>query len=100
MKAAVCYGSGMPLVIEDRPDPIAAPGRVVIEVERCGLCGSELHLNDGPPRRFPDGFVMGHEFAGRIVELGQGVTGLAIGQRVRAAPVVLAGTALVRFVPA
>lgn len=92
MKAAVCYGSGRPLVFEDRPDPAAAPGSVVIEVERCGLCGSELHLNEGPPQDFPGGFVMGHEFSGRIVEIGRDVTGLGIGQRVAAFPAVGCGS--------
>lgn len=92
MKAAVCYGSGKPLVFEDRPDPVAEPGSVIIQVERCGLCGSELHLNDGPPQSYPDGFVMGHEFSGRIAEVGPGVKGLAIGQRVAAFPAVGCGT--------
>ncbi len=91
MKAAVCYGSNRPLALEDRPDPVAEPGSVVIEVERCGVCGSELHLNDGPPQDFPQGFVMGHEFAGRIVELGKDVTGLSIGQRIAAFPAVGCG---------
>lgn len=91
MKAAVCYGSGKPLVFEDRADPVAAADTVVVEVERCGLCGSELHLNEGPPRDFPEGFVMGHEFAGRIVELGKGVKGLSLGQRIAAFPAVGCG---------
>lgn len=91
MKAAVCYGSGKGLICEERPDPAAGPGQVVIEVERCGLCGSELHIDHGPPRDFPSGLVMGHEFAGRIVELGRNVTGLALGQRVAAFPAVGCG---------
>jgi (R,R)-butanediol dehydrogenase/meso-butanediol dehydrogenase/diacetyl reductase len=92
VKAAVCYGSGRPLVVEDRPAPAAEPVSVVIQVERCGLCGSELHLNDGPPQSFPDGFVMGHEFSGRIVGIGRDVTGLRVGQRVAAFPAVGCGT--------
>jgi len=91
MKAAVCYGSGKPLVFEDRPDLAATAGSVVVQVERCGLCGSELHINEGPPRSYPDGFVMGHEFAGRIVAIGDGVSGLANGQRVAAFPAVGCG---------
>jgi (R,R)-butanediol dehydrogenase/meso-butanediol dehydrogenase/diacetyl reductase len=92
VKAAVCYGSGKPLAFEDRPDPAAEPGSVVIAIERCGVCGSELHLGDGPPRSFPDGFIMGHEFSGRIVEVGRGVRGLPIGQRVAAFPAVGCGS--------
>lgn len=91
MKAAVCYRSDQALRIEERPDPAAEAGTVVIEVERCGLCGSELHLRDGNPREFTGGMVMGHEFAGRIVAVGQGVSGLAIGQRVAAFPAVGCG---------
>jgi len=92
MKAAVCYGSGKPLVIENRPDPRPESGGVVIAVERCGICGSELHLNDGPVYDFPDGIVMGHEFSGRIVELGREVNGLRIGQRIAAFPAVGCGS--------
>mgnify|MGYP001766060605 CR=1 FL=1 len=91
MKAAVCYASGQPLVFEDRPDPVATPGRVVIKVERCGICGSELHINEGRPRTYPEGMVMGHEFSGQIVEIGSGVSGLALGQRVAAFPAVGCG---------
>lgn len=85
MKAAVCYGSGKPLVLEERPDPTPGPGEVVLRVERCGICGSELHVGDGG-HEFPGGLVMGHEFAGTIVALGEGVTGLAERQRVVAYP--------------
>lgn len=92
MKAAVCYGSGQPLVYENRPDPACGPGRVVIQVERCGICGSELHINEGPPRSFPDGMVMGHEFSGVIVEVGEGAGDLRIGQRVAAFPAVGCGS--------
>lgn len=91
MKAAVCYGSGQPILVQDRPGPAPGPGDVVVRVERCGICGSELHLNDGPPRSFPDGMVMGHEFAGEIVALGRDVKGLRVGQRVAAYPAVGCG---------
>jgi (R,R)-butanediol dehydrogenase/meso-butanediol dehydrogenase/diacetyl reductase len=87
MKAAVCYGSDQPFVIEDRPDPVPGPDDIVIRVRRCGVCGSELHLNDGPPRAFPGGFVIGHEFTGEIVEIGTAVTGFRKGDRVAAVPV-------------
>jgi (R,R)-butanediol dehydrogenase/meso-butanediol dehydrogenase/diacetyl reductase len=86
MKAAVCYGSGRPLVVEERPDPIPGPDDLVLRVRRCGICGSELHLNDGPPREFPGGLVMGHEFAGEIVAMGADVSGFRQGERVAAVP--------------
>ena len=82
MKAAVCYRSGQSFVIEDRPDPVPGPDEVVVRVRRCGICGSELHLNEGPPRGFPGGFVMGHEYAGEVAEVGPGVSGFHEGDRV------------------
>jgi (R,R)-butanediol dehydrogenase/meso-butanediol dehydrogenase/diacetyl reductase len=87
MKAAICYGSGRPLVVEDRPDPVAGPDDLVIRVRRCGVCGSELHLNEGPPREFPGGVVLGHEFSGEVVGIGAKVTGFRMGDRVTAVPV-------------
>jgi (R,R)-butanediol dehydrogenase/meso-butanediol dehydrogenase/diacetyl reductase len=87
MKAAVCYGSDRPFVVEDRPAPVPGPDDILIRVRRCGICGSELHLGDGPPREFPGGFVIGHEFAGDIVDLGVNVTGFRKGDRVAAVPV-------------
>jgi len=86
LKAVVCHASDRPLVIEERTEPQPGPGEVLLAIERCGVCGSELHLPDGPRREFPGGMVMGHEYAGRIAALGQGVSGLAIGDRVALYP--------------
>ena len=70
-----------------RPEPGA--GEVLVAVEACGICGSDLHMyrNDSYRERLvrmtPEGYgVPGHEFAGRIAALGPGVTGWAIGERV------------------
>jgi threonine dehydrogenase-like Zn-dependent dehydrogenase len=66
----------------DLPEPEPAAGEVLIEVEACGICGSELGgFIHRSPRR-PPPIVMGHEFAGRVGALGAGVTGLEPGQRV------------------
>ncbi len=68
------------------PRPVPAPGEVLIEVEACGVCHSDLHVADGdwPELRravkFP--LVPGHEIVGRVVEMGSGVTELAAGDRV------------------
>lgn len=64
------------------PEPQAAPGEVIVEVGACGICGSEMggFVNRSPRRQPP--IVMGHEFAGVIAELGPGVEGLQVGQRV------------------
>jgi len=86
MKAAVLYGSGKPLVMEERTYPSPGAGEVVIRVQRCGICGSELHVQQPPHREFPQGLVMGHEFAGVVEELGAGVIKLAVGDLVAVYP--------------
>jgi NADPH2:quinone reductase len=55
------------------PDPIPQPDELVIRVEACGICGTDLHLIDGdsPLARYP--LVPGHEFAGEVVALGSNV---------------------------
>lgn len=81
---AVALGAGGRLEVTDRPEPVADPGHVVVAVERCGICGSDLHLRDSG--LLPVGAVLGHEFAGPVVAVGDGVTGLAEGQRVAVLP--------------
>lgn len=67
------------------PDPRPGPGQVVIEVGGAGACHSDLHLmDDFEPGVLPWGppFTLGHENAGWVHELGEGVTGLEVGQPV------------------
>jgi threonine dehydrogenase-like Zn-dependent dehydrogenase len=67
------------------PDPSPGPEDVVVAVEACGLCGSDVHaLQAGQPAA---GAILGHEFSGRIVALGSDVTGWAEGQPVAASPI-------------
>jgi (R,R)-butanediol dehydrogenase/meso-butanediol dehydrogenase/diacetyl reductase len=62
-------------------EPLApGPGEAQLEVAFCGICGSDLHFRD-VPELFPAGTVPGHEFVGRIVDLGEGVEGWALGDR-------------------
>jgi threonine dehydrogenase-like Zn-dependent dehydrogenase len=66
----------------DYPKPAAGPGEVILKVAACGLCGSELEaFRHHSPRRVPP-LVLGHEFCGEVAELGPGVSGYRIGQRV------------------
>ena len=74
MRAAVFHAPDRPLVIEEVPDPTPGPQDLVVEVKCCGICGSDLHAS-GPSGGLPDGCVMGHEFAGRVVEVGSEATG-------------------------
>lgn len=83
MKAAVVREFGKPLVIEDRPDPEPGPGQVLVAVEASGLCHTDIHAahGDWPVKPTPP-FVPGHEGVGLVEKLGDGVTHLAVGQRV------------------
>jgi len=83
MKALVWRG-GNSFEIEDLPQPQAEPGRIVVEVEAAAICGSDFHMDDfgvTPP------LVLGHEVAGTVSEVGEGVRGLSVGDRVALDPV-------------
>jgi L-iditol 2-dehydrogenase len=66
----------------DVPEPHIGPEEVLVEVKACGICGSDVHGIDGSTGRRLPPLIMGHEAAGVIAELGQGVSGLRVGQRV------------------
>jgi alcohol dehydrogenase, propanol-preferring len=86
MKAAVLRELGKPPVIEEVPTPVPGPGQVLIRVEACGVCHSDLHLADGdwdllrPITKLP--LILGHEVGGTVSALGEGVTDLRPGDRV------------------
>ena len=86
MKAAVYPGGGKTLVLESLPDPEPGPDDVVIEVHRCGICGTDLHLTSGHQWDFPVGTIAGHEYSGEIVEVGSNVTGYKKGDCITALP--------------
>ncbi len=71
--------------------PAAAPGEVVVAVERVGVCGSDAHVYEGthPYLAYPQ--VQGHEFVGRVVEVGPGVDTRRLGTRVVIEPTVPCG---------
>ena len=79
MKAAVLKEFKKPLVVEEVPIPKPGPGEVLIQVKGSGLCATDLHIRDGniPTVKIP--YVPGHEMAGVVAELGEGVTGHEIG---------------------
>ena len=70
------------LEIADLPDPQPGPGEVLIRVAACGICGSDVHGYDGSSGRRIPPIVMGHEAAGTIAALGDGVKQFALGDRV------------------
>lgn len=83
MRAAVFHGDGV-LRIEEHPDPVVErPDDVIIEVEACGVCGSDLQILNVPPGHpATPPVVLGHEFVGRVVALGAEAGSLRVGQRV------------------
>jgi (R,R)-butanediol dehydrogenase / meso-butanediol dehydrogenase / diacetyl reductase len=65
-------------------EPALGPGEVRVAVAACGICGSDLHLR--PSDAVPAGAIMGHEFSGRVAEVGPGVEDLTGGERVAVFP--------------
>jgi threonine dehydrogenase-like Zn-dependent dehydrogenase len=80
------------IAVEERPDPTAGSGQVVVEVIATGICGSDFHGYSGENGRRHPGQIMGHETVGRIAELGADVAGLTAGQLVTINPVMSCGS--------
>ncbi len=86
MKAAVLHEFKAPLKIEDVPRPQIAADEVLIDVEACGVCHSDLHVAEGDWKQFAGivkrPLILGHEVAGRVAEVGASVQELKVGDRV------------------
>jgi len=86
MKAAVLHEFKKSLVIEDVARPVPGPGEVLIELEACGVCHSDLHLADGDWPQLAAvtkrPLILGHEIVGRVAEFGEGVREFRTGDRV------------------
>src|SRR6185437_2559325 len=82
MKAMVLRRPQTPLVLEVRPDPVPGPGQLLVRIEACGVCRTDLHVVDGelPDPALP--LIPGHEIVGIVAGLGPGVTTPAVGTRV------------------
>ena len=78
----VFQGAGERLVLEERPVPEPGPGQVCLAVRACGVCRTDLHLLDGELKDPMTPVVPGHQIVGRVEALGEGVEGLATGDRV------------------
>ena len=81
MRAAILVGTGQPLQLREVPRPIPASGQVLVRLESCGVCHTDLHVWSGSavPVHRPDCLILGHEGIGRVAELGPGVTHLQPG---------------------
>lgn len=83
MKAAVLRTIGAALQIENLPIPSPGPGEVLIKVQACGVCHSDLHAVDGDWVPLPNlPLIPGHEVVGHVTALGEGVTHFSKGDRI------------------
>ncbi|ASP94026.1 L-threonine 3-dehydrogenase [Sinorhizobium meliloti] len=85
MKALVKAEAQPGLWLDDRPIPSIGPDDVLIKINKTGICGTDIHIyawDEWARRTVPVPMVVGHEYAGEIVELGANVRNLAVGQRV------------------
>lgn len=101
MKAALWYAKN-DVRVEEIPEPKVTEGSVKIKVKWCGICGSDLHEYLAGPIFIPVNtphplsknsapVVLGHEFSGEVVEIGEGVSTLTVGDRVAVEPIVACG---------
>jgi len=84
MRALVKTKPGPGLSMEDVPVPEIGPDDVLVRVRKTGVCGTDVHIwnwDEWAAKTVPVPLVIGHEFAGEIVELGRNVTDLHLGQR-------------------
>jgi threonine 3-dehydrogenase len=85
VRALVKTGAGPGLTLTDVPEPTPGPAEVKVRVLRAGLCGTDLHIeswDDWAAATLKPPLVVGHEFYGEVVEVGEDVTSVAVGQRV------------------
>jgi len=86
MKAAILHAFREPLALEDTPRPQPGPGEILIQVDACGVCHSDLHLADGDWPQLAAAtkkpLILGHEIAGRVAAVGEAVHDCQPGDRV------------------
>jgi (R,R)-butanediol dehydrogenase/meso-butanediol dehydrogenase/diacetyl reductase len=80
MKAIVFDAVNEPLRLAELPAPRPGPGELLIKVDACGICASDLHAVETEGMLEP-GVVMGHEYSGTVTELGETVSDWAVGDR-------------------
>lgn len=90
-KAVLCRELNQPVVVETIDVDPPKRGEVTVKIAACGVCHSDLSATNGTIA-LPPPLVLGHEAAGEIVEVGEGVTGLAVGDHVVSSFVYMCGT--------
>ncbi|MEW6509874.1 MAG: zinc-dependent alcohol dehydrogenase family protein [Bacteroidota bacterium] len=90
MKAAL-FEKPHDLKVVDRPLRLLQSSEILLQVDACGICGTDVHILEGTSRATPP-VVLGHEYAGVVVDVGKGVQGFAPGDRVAVDPNIACGT--------
>ena len=85
MRQAVMIEPGK-IAMGEAEEPVAGPGQVRIRIQRIGVCGSDIHVFHGEHPFVTYPLIQGHEYAGVVDELGEGVTGIKLGDKVTATP--------------
>lgn len=90
MKAAVVHGKN-DIRVEEYPTPQAAAREMVVKVKASGICATDIKtlLGQGLPKNLPT--ILGHEVVGEVHQLGAGVTGFVVGERVAVYPIAVCG---------
>lgn len=91
MKAAVLEAYSQ-FTWKDVPTPKVKPGEVLVHIKFASICGTDMHIFPGdfhPRTQVP--FIPGHEFGGIVAEIGDGVTGFAVGDKVAVDPIIWCG---------
>ena len=85
MRALIKAKAEQGLWMGEEPVPQIGPDDVLVKVNKTGICGTDIHIyqwDEWAQKTIPVPMVVGHEFAGEIVEIGSHVRGFKIGQRV------------------
>lgn len=81
MKAATYFGKE-DLRVLDRPDPTLEPGELLLSIEACSVCGTDLRTYRHGDKKIQPPRILGHEFCGRVVESSAPESGVRVGDRV------------------
>ena len=91
MMNAGVYAGPRNIVIQTRPVPAPGPGEVLVRVRACGICGSDVNALHAEAAEMSPGTILGHEAAGEVEAVGEGVSGYSGGERVVFEPLLTCG---------
>lgn len=87
MRAAVFEGNGVLKIKEVDKPKITKPDDLIVEIEACSICGTDVHIMSVPPGYVAEPeTILGHELVGKVVEIGDKVTSLKVGDRIVSNP--------------